>query len=209
VLSLPFRVVLGSKSPRRVEILRQLVPGFEQDPADLDEDALKTMDPWQTAEWLAEHKAKVVFERHPDALVIGGDTVVGLPRYQHSDTQRVAQREGENEYELLGKPESEGEAKEMLRKLSGKNHVVVSGVCLLWPGGQTAFSDTTVVRFRELNEAEIGEYVATGDPMDKAGGYAIQGVAGKFIEGIEGSYSNVVGMPQEKLEEALRQIASA
>ena len=191
-MNLPFDVVLASRSPRRVEILRRIIPEFDQDPADIDEEEHTTDDPWHTAEKLAEQKAQAVFDRHPSKLVIAGDTVVALPKA--------------GQYELLAKPESTADAETMLRSLSGSKHLVITGICLRWPGGATTLHETTAVTFRDLSDEEIQEYVATGEPMDKAGGYALQGGAAKFVSQIEGSYSNVVGMPEERVVEALAAI---
>ncbi len=182
-------VVLASASPRRRDLLRELVPEFTVDPADVDEDALTDDDPWVTAQRLAREKALAVRERHPDALVIGGDTVVAL--------------EGEAGWSQLAKPLDEADARRMLGLLSGRTHTVITGVCLVWPGGLSAFTEATRVTFKAMSEGEIGAYVATGEPMDKAGAYGFQGGARPFVERVEGSVSNVIGLPLERLEEAL------
>jgi len=159
--------------------------------SDVDEEALTTSDPWQTAEALSLAKARAVSTLRPEALVIGGDTVVGFaPAPGH--------------WELLGKPRDGADAERMLRLLSGRDHIVVTGVSLVGPGQEETFSETTHVRFRPLIAAEIAAYIATGEPMDKAGAYAIQGGAASFVESVNGSWSNVVGLPVEALKEHLR-----
>jgi septum formation protein len=181
-------VILASASPRRKELLRSLVDEFEVVVSDVDEDALTVPDPWATAERLAEAKATAVLALRPDAVVVGGDTVVAVRN---------------SEWEQLAKPASFEDACTMLRKLSGREHVVVTGVCVASADGVRTASETTKVRFRNLTDEEIRAYVATGEPMDKAGGYAIQGGAKGFLESVEGSLSNVIGLPVEKLREML------
>lgn len=189
---LSFPVVLASASPRRQELLSKLVESFTVDPAHIDEDAMTVSDPWQTAQRLAREKALAVFERHSDSLVIAGDTVVALPR--------------EDGFDQLAKPSSERDAERMLAHLSGKTHLVITGIALRWPGGLIAFTDETRVTFKRLSLETIRSYVATGESMDKAGAYGIQGMAATLVEKIEGSLNNVVGLPTEKLEEALREV---
>lgn len=186
-LSLP--VVLASASPRRQELLRSLISDFMVVPADLDESRLTSPDPWECAQRTAREKALFVAERHPDALVIGGDTVVALPH--------------EGGWRQLGKPTTKRDARRMLRELSGRTHTVVTGVCLRWPDGLSAFTEATKVTFHTLSDEEIQAYVATGSPMDKAGAYGLQDESQSFIARVEGSVSNVIGLPMEKLAEAL------
>ncbi len=191
-MKLKFPVVLASASPRRQELLRPIVGEFVVDPAHVDEDALTVADPWQTAQKLAREKAMVVFERHPDALVIAGDTVVALA--------------GGEGYVQLSKPNGEEDAVRMLAQLSGKTHLVITGVALRWAGGLISFTDETRVTFKKLSPEAIRAYVATGESMDKAGAYGIQGMAKTLVERLEGSLNNVVGLPTEKLMEALRDV---
>ena len=179
-------VILASASPRRLALLATLIEDFEVVVSDCDEEALTQADPVETAEILARAKAQSIALKRPESLVIGADTVVALEREQ------------------LAKPGSKGEAAAMLRKLSGREHKVITGVCLMGPGLESTFSVQTTVRFRDLTEDEIETYVATGEPMDKAGAYAIQGGAAGFVERYNGSLSNVVGLPVEALESALR-----
>lgn len=179
------KVVLASGSPRRRELLATLVPEFEVLVIEVDEEALTLPDPFETAERLAEAKAKAVAPLRPEAIVIGGDTVVALNGEQ------------------FAKPKDVEDARRMLRALSGQTHVVATGISLVTPKAVQTFHDKTYVTFRELTDEEIADYVATGEPMDKAGGYAIQGGAAGFVVGREGSESNVIGLPLEALAVAL------
>ena len=179
-------VVLASGSPRRRELLARLVPTFQVVVSDVDEEALTVADPFETAERLAEAKARSVARLCPEALVIGADTVVTLDGAQ------------------FAKPWDATDARRMLRALSGRTHTVATGVALVSPEGAETFHDRTLVTFRELSDEEIAAYVATGEPMDKAGAYAIQGGAAAFVARREGSESNVIGLPMERLAGASR-----
>lgn len=179
-------VVLASASPRRQELLRTLVPLFESLSADVDESPLPGEAPEPCALRLATDKALAVARLRPNALVIGGDTVVAV------------------DGEMLAKPEDAHDAARMLRLLSGRTHAVSTGICLVEHGATEGFVVTTHVTFRAVTDGEIAAYVATGEPMDKAGGYAIQGGAGEFVSAVEGSLSNVIGLPLEELEARLR-----
>jgi len=191
-MQLRWPVVLASASPRRQELLKQLVIEFTVDSADVEETPLSKENPWQTAERLAADKANVVAARHPSSIVIAGDTVVAL--------------EEDNFFRQLAKPTNEDNAKEMLRALSGKSHLVITGVCIANAGERDIFSVTTTVTFRELSDEEIEAYVATGEPMDKAGAYAIQGGAKGFVAQCDGSVTNVIGFPVDEIREALLRI---
>ncbi|MBS1723337.1 MAG: septum formation protein Maf [Armatimonadetes bacterium] len=188
-----YPVVLASASPRRVELLRELVPEFEVVPAEIVEEDHVHDDPWVTAQRTAREKAIAVAEVRPDCLIIGGDTVVALP--------------SEAGWTQLAKPKDVADAVWMLGVLSGKTHTVVTGVCLIWPNGFSAFTEATKVTFKAMTEHEIRDYVATGEPMDKAGAYGFQGGARPFVERVEGSVSNVVGLPLERLKEALASVS--
>lgn len=168
----------------------EAVEDFEIYVPNIDEDALTSSDPVETAESLAKAKALSVLKVRPDCLVIGGDTVVALPK-------------DDGKFQQLAKPSSAKDAEKMLKQLSGKSHLVISGVCIAWEDGVKVFSDTSHVTFKELSAAEIKAYVKTGEPLDKAGGYACQGGAKTFIEKLEGSEFNVIGLPLEKLKDAL------
>ena len=162
-------------------MLGRLVPAFEVLVSEVDEEALTLPDPFATAERLAEAKARAVFALRPDALVIGADTVVALDGAQ------------------FAKPKDKADARRMLRALSGRTHTVATGVSLISSAGVTTFHERTLVTFRELTDAEIDAYVAGGEPMDKAGAYAIQGGAGAFVLQREGSETNVIGLPLKRL----------
>lgn len=184
-------VVLASASPRRQELLRQVGIPFVVDPSTVDEAIAPDWAPGEIAERLAEKKAQDVAARHADAdLVIGADTVVFLDEVP------------------LGKPTDEADARRMLALLSGNTHEVRTGYALLAPKTRTRVtgSVTSRVRFRDLDPDEIKRYVASGEPMDKAGSYAIQGLAALFVAAIDGDYFNIVGLPLQELNLALRQL---
>jgi septum formation protein len=170
-------LILASASPRRSELLRNAGIAFEVDPADIHEEPLAGEAPVDYAQRLARDKAKVVLARHPDALVLGADTVVVVDEH------------------LLEKPLNADDAKRMLRLLSGRAHQVITGVCLLSPNFECTEAEITEVVFKSMSEQEIGEYIASGEPMDKAGAYGIQGMASRWVERIDGDYFNVVGLP--------------
>ena len=170
--------MLASASPRRRQLLSELgLEDIEILPADLEERLPPGISPKGAVAALASGKAGEVALRRPGALVIGADTLVAL------------------EGDLLGKPRDRQEAVSMLRALSGRTHQVLTGLCLT----DGAWSDTRVevtqVSFRELREREIEAYVDTGEPLDKAGAYGIQGLGRLLVRGIEGDYYNVVGLP--------------
>lgn len=187
-------LVLASASPRRQELLRNAGIPFTVQPADIDETPLQGELARACAERLARAKALEIWRRRPGGIVLGADTVVTV------DETGVDQ--------ILGKPADEQDAVRMLRMLSGRVHRVITGVCVVKaaadfdaPGVtdvtaeiKTA-SETTLVTMSKISDDEIREYVATGEPMDKAGAYAIQGMASRWIPRIEGDYSNVVGLP--------------
>ncbi len=173
-------LVLASASPRRAEILRAVGWPHEVCPANADETARTGEEPVAYVERLARAKAEAVAALYPGSLVLGADTVV------------IA------DGSILGKPRDEEDARRMLGQLSGKWHEVLTGVALICAGEAARSSvahERTRVRFAALTEAEIDWYVATGEPADKAGAYAVQGRAALFIEEIAGDYWNVVGLP--------------
>lgn len=160
--------------------------------SDVDEDALTTADPIETAERLALEKARAVSLSRPRDLVIGGDTVVAIDE-EAGPTQ-------------LAKPIDAEDARAMLRRLSGRTHRVITGVAVVCDGREQVGHDVTFVRFRPLEEAEIAAYVAMGEPMDKAGSYAIQGGARGFVESVEGAIDNVVGLPTVLLRRLIERV---
>ena len=172
------RVLLASASPRRAEILRAVGWPFETLAADIDETFADGESAESAVERLALEKALVVMERKPSPLVLGADTTVVV------------------DSEILAKPNDDAEARRMLRLLAGRWHDVVTGVALVRRGGRSLVAhERTRVRFGPLSDAEIEWYVASGEPRDKAGAYAVQGRAALFIEEIKGDYWNVVGLP--------------
>ncbi len=183
------RIVLASSSPRRREILEKLGIAFDIIPSNADEGGV-TGSADETVMILAARKAKSVAEKLSDALVIGCDTLVALENY------------------VFGKPESTAQAEEMLSRLSGNTHRVLSGLCLIDTAtGETRVSrEETFVSFKALSPEEIRAYVVSGEPMDKAGAYAIQGGAGKFVSEVKGSYDNIVGFPSELFLREVRQM---
>jgi septum formation protein len=170
-------LVLASQSPRRAELLQRLGLDFEIVPADIDESYVDHEMPADHAERLAREKAFSVAQQRPDALVVGSDTIVVL------------------DADVLGKPRDEREAVRMLLRLSGREHQVFTGVAVA--NGTRLESDLqrVVVRFRNLSERECEEYAATGEPLDKAGAYGIQGYGSALVEAIHGDYFAVMGLP--------------
>lgn len=168
--------ILASGSPRRRELLQQIGALFRVEVSEAEE-LSQAESPAELVRLNAAAKAEAVAREHPGEAVLGADTVVAL------------------EGKIYGKPRDAAEACSMLAALSGRRHEVLTGIA--WVSGGQTFSEavSTQVQFGELTAEEISRYVATGEPLDKAGAYALQGGAAVFIEGIEGSYSNVVGLP--------------
>ncbi len=182
-MKLPERVVLASGSPRRQELLKFVIPSFEVIPSGAPEDA--GGHPASRVVELALVKARDVAARCESALVIGADTLVAL------------------QGKVLGKPQDEAEAAAMLRLLSGRTHRVYTGLALIHEGHERTACCMTRVTFAPLTEDEISEYIATREPMDKAGAYGIQGYGAKFIQKVNGCYFNVMGLPLRTLYEML------
>jgi septum formation protein len=208
-------IVLASASPRRQEILRNAGISFTAQPADIDETPLEGELPRACAERLAREKALAVWRTRPRDLALGADTIVVV------------------DGAILGKPVDANDAARMLRLLSGRVHSVITGVCVVGAVGKgqgtvnsaarvelsrgsdeilgtengelRTASETTLVTMNELSSDEIRGYVATGEPLDKAGAYAIQGMASRWIPRIEGDYSNVVGLPMALAYRMLRE----
>lgn len=180
-------LILASASPRRREILERAGIEFDIRAAGVDESAAAGESPREHVCRLARAKAEAV-ARPGDGIVLGADTVVVVDE------------------EILGKPANAGDAARMLRLLAGRWHEVITGVCLRTDSRVIVDAETTRVRFALLTEDEIRGYVASGEPMDKAGAYAIQGLASKFIDRIEGCYFNVVGLPMALVYRQLQAI---
>lgn len=179
-------LILASKSPRRKELLSVITPDFEIIPAVGEERADKTLPPDKYVCELARHKAEEIAEQHPQDTVIGADTVVAVNG------------------EILGKPRDEADAKRMLCLLSGTEHHVYTGVCIISGDRKNVFAEDTIVRFFELTDKEIDDYTATGEPFDKAGAYGIQDLGALLVSGITGDYYNVMGLPVGRLARELK-----
>lgn len=175
------RVILASQSPRRRELLALIGVPHEVLPADLDERYLPGETPREHCERLAREKAATIAAGAPDAVVVGSDTIVVL------------------DGDVLGKPRSEDEARAMLARLSGRQHRVMTGVAVAWHGAVESDVEEVDVTFRTLTPEEITAYVATGEPMDKAGAYGIQGYGATIVERIDGDYFAVMGLPLRRL----------
>lgn len=181
-------IILASASPRRRELIRIITKDFTAVSADADEGLPDGIGAKSAVEKLAVRKAEAVYRSHGEDTVIGCDTVV------------------EKDGEILGKPRDEADARRMLSKLSGAVHTVHTGVCIIDKAEKTVFSQSTRVTFASLSEAEIDEYIKSGEPFDKAGGYGIQGLGARYIEKIDGDYFTVVGLPVAGLYQALRKL---
>ena len=180
------KIILASQSPRRRELLKRIgIENFKVIPAQGEELATRTLTPDQLVEELSQRKCAEVAAAHPKDLVIAADTVVSI----HN--------------RVLGKPRSEEDAARMLAALSGKLHLVYTGVTVAKEGRTLTQHEVTSVRFRTLTQADIIRYIATGEPMDKAGAYGIQGYGSVLVEGISGDYYNVMGLPVCRLARML------
>lgn len=182
------RIILASKSPRRKEILENLGLKFDIIVADADERS-DERDPKQRVAALAAIKGRAVLdalEDKNDTLVIASDTLVYA------------------EGEFLGKPRDREDARRMIGLLSGRSHSVVSGIYLFYNGKEVLSADETLVTFDRMTDGEIESYVSSDEPYDKAGGYAVQGLASLYISGLEGDYFNVVGLPVNLLYKILK-----
>jgi septum formation protein len=173
----PPPIVLASQSPRRAELIARLALDFDVQPADIDESYQPGEAPPEHAERLAREKAQVVAATHPHALVVGSDTIVVI------------------DGDVLGKPKSREQAVEMLMRLSGRDHEVCTGVAVAMDGRVESGLERVRVRFRTLTREACEQYAATGEPMDKAGSYGIQGFGSAIVESIEGDYFAVMGLP--------------
>lgn len=184
------KIILASKSPRRKELLSALFPEFDILTAEVDETLSEGLHPREGVAMLAVRKGEPIATVHPDALVISSDTLVEL--------DGVA----------LGKPTSEEDACEMLSALSGNTHRVHTGVAVHYRGKCLYGTATTSVKFRVLTEKEISDYVATGEPMDKAGAYGIQGLGGALVDSYDGDFDTVVGLSVALLKRLCEEITN-
>ena len=178
-------IILASASPRRKELLSYIAQDFNVIPSDVEEIVPKGISTMKSPEYLSNIKALDIAKQNPNDTVIGADTSVILGS------------------EILGKPKDRKDAENMLLKLSGKVHKVVTGCTVVKNGEIKSFSVVSRVKFQKLTNAEIEAYLNTDEPYDKAGSYAVQGKAGAFVEWIKGDYFNIVGLPIAKLKKYL------
>lgn len=180
-------IILASGSPRRAELIKEITEDFEVIPSAAEEIIQPDRSPEENALDLAKLKAQEVSLRYPGRWVLGADTIVVLAG------------------QVIGKPIDEQDAKQILRRLSGQEHQVITAMALI--NGQ-CFQEATVstVKIKPLSDKEIRDYIATGEPMDKAGAYAIQGTGSFMVESYRGSYSNIVGLPIESLRKLLAKV---
>ena len=180
-------LILASKSPRRRELLATAGIPFTVRVREVEEIRAPGEPPDAYVRRLARAKAEAAWEDR-DEIVLGADTIVVLDQ------------------KVLEKPRDAAEACAMLRLLAGRDHTVITGICFRHPKGAQVDSTATLVRFSPLTDAEIDDYVASGEPMDKAGAYAIQGLASKFVEYVEGCYFNVIGLPLSQVYRYLKSL---
>lgn len=176
------RVILASKSPRRKELLSLICDSFEVMPADIDESVPKNIPAEEAAEYISTQKA---FAIDSEDVIIACDTVVIV------------------DGKILGKPSDRQNGFEMLSELSGKTHSVISGVCIRYKGESVSFSQKSLVTFYELTDEEINDYLDSGEPFDKAGGYGIQGLGSLLVKEFSGDFFNIVGLPVARLRRSL------
>jgi len=190
------RIVLASNSPRRKELLKQIFDEFDIIKSNFNEDEVNEKDPENLVQILSLKKAEEVFDRiqnkENELVVIGGDTLVYFDK------------------EILGKPKDEKDAFNTLKKLQGNKNEVYSAFTIILKKDNKIIKETclskSIITMKSMSDEEIEEYIKTGEPMDKAGSYAVQGIGNNFIEKIEGSYSSVVGLDVEKLKDILKEL---
>ncbi|MBQ1324576.1 MAG: septum formation inhibitor Maf [Solobacterium sp.] len=180
------KLILASQSPRRNELMEKCSLHFTVEATDIDETIECTEDLQEAVMRLAYGKAHAVLQKHPDAVVVGSDTIVVV------------------DDEVLGKPKDEADAVSMLRKLSGRTHLVMTGLCIISSAREYRNVSVSEVAFETMDEEEISSYVRTGEPMDKAGAYAVQGIAARYIKEIRGDYYAIMGLPLSMVYEALK-----
>ncbi len=179
------RIILASQSPRRRELMTKCNLPFDCVAADVDEHFDLSDGLEKAIINVACKKAEAVFNKYPDSIVIGADTIVTINN------------------KILGKPRDERDAFEMLQLLSGKTHRVLTGVCILSNDKQECFCETSCVEFYPLTEAQVTDYIATGEPMDKAGAYGIQGQGALIVKGIIGDFYSIMGFPVARVYRSL------
>jgi septum formation protein len=186
------KIVLASASPRRRELLTKIGLNFIIDPSDCPENLERDLDPVELAQVVSLEKAQAVASKHPDAIIIAADTI-GILRGK-----------------IIGKPHTAEEAIRMLKTLSGRSHRVVTGITVIDTNNHQTITRAveTRVHLKRLSDTEIKNYVKSGEPLDKAGAYAIQGLGSVLVEKIDGDYYNVVGLPLNSLAEALKRFGA-
>ncbi len=182
------KLILASQSPRRKELLEKCGYPFEVIVADIDETIDANIPLKKAIQQLAYQKAKKVFDEHPDAIVIGSDTIVSIDQ------------------KILGKPKDEKEAYDTLKLLSNRTHQVITGLSILSKEKNYSHVSVNQVTFYDLSDEEINKYISTNEPMDKAGSYAIQGIASRYIKSIEGDYYAIVGLPVSVVYHILKEL---
>lgn len=182
------RIILASQSPRRQELIGYILSDYEVIVSAVEETLPDGIAPEEVPAYLAGVKAQAVAAEHPDDVVIGADTVVIL------------------DGQVLGKPKDADDALHMLRSLSGKAHTVITGCAIIQDGRMTTFADRTRVEFYPLSDREILDYIATGEPFDKAGAYGIQGRGSVLVKRIEGDFFNVMGLPVARLKREMERV---
>jgi septum formation protein len=182
--------ILASASPRRQELLRSVGLKFKTIPGHVNEDYIKGESPQQHVRRLAQEKAQLIARKYPRTWVLGADTIVVIDGL------------------ILGKPKNKTQAKEMLKKLSGREHKVFTGFTVMQVASKISHSDVvqSAVKFKKISAAELDWYIACAEPYDKAGGYAVQGKGAYFIKSIRGSYTNVIGLPLCEVLETLKKL---
>ena len=180
------KLVLASRSPRRMELLKEIHPQFEVAPSSIDEVIDIGFRPEENARYIARAKAESIAPNFPGFWVIGADTLVSM------------------DDEIFQKPEDEKDAERILKRLSGREHMVVTGICVVGPKKTLDKTVTSKVKIKPLTEKEIKDYIATGEPMDKAGAYAIQGKGSFMVRSFSGSKTNIIGLPLDELQTLLK-----
>lgn len=182
------KLILASGSPRRRQLLNSLGVDFMAISPDVDETYKKNMKPKEVSKHIALKKAQAVIDMYPDSAVIAADTIVSIAG------------------DILEKPLDKPDAVNMLKKLSGNWHEVLSGVCIMYDGEIIVFNEITKVHFKELDDDIINWYVDTDEPMDKAGAYGIQGYGAMFVDSVEGDFYNVMGFPISRIMSELARL---
>jgi len=182
------KIILASKSPRRADLLNQIGLNFEIIPSKINEKQYISQDPEESVKKIALMKANEVAKKIKNGIVIGADTIVIL------------------DGEVIGKPKDERDAFKILKKISNKEHVVITGLAVVDASTKKTFVETvkTLVKFKKITDEEIKDFIDTGEPFDKAGGYGIMNFASIFVEKVNGCFYNVVGLPLSKLTEMLK-----